>query len=215
MRQIEKRESTAVFTPNRLEALTDGVFAIVMTLLVLDISIPVIEESVLQSELPHRLLELLPKLYSYALSFIALGLIWIGHRFAFHFIKRCDIRLIWFNIIFLMFVALIPFSTSLMADYLMEQLPLVIILINLMLVLIMRFIIWTYATMNYRLVDRDIDPQFVKMEKLTTIVFASVALIGICVTFVSTAAVWYAMWVLLAFAFITGGGQPKPDKSGQ
>ena len=58
MSQIQKRASATVFTTNRLEFLTDGVFAIVMTLLVLEISIPEIAQPSLQAELPRRLLEL-------------------------------------------------------------------------------------------------------------------------------------------------------------
>ena len=209
MSQIKKRVSATVSTPNRLEALTDAVFAIVMTLLVLEIAVPEIARSSLQAELPQRLVALWPSLLSYVMSFILLGLFWAGHRFAFHYIKRCDTRLIWINIFYLMFIALLPFTTSLHAHYLMEQIPLVIYLINIAVVLIMRFILFTYATGNYRLVDSDIDPRLVKRERLTTLVFSLVLLLGIGVTFISTAAVWYAMWGLLVFAFVTGGGQPR------
>ena len=209
MSQITKRVSSNVFTSNRLEALTDGVFAIVMTLLVLDISIPLIAHSSLEAELPRQLIELWPKLLSYVMSFVILGLLWIGHRFAFQFIKQCDTRLIWINIFFLMFVSLIPFTTSLMAEFILEQIPFVIYMIHIMLVLIIRLVIWIYITGKSRLIDTDINPRLVKREKLTTIGFIFILLLGIGFTFINTAVVWYAIWVLLVLAFATGGGQPK------
>ena len=84
MNIIKRDAEGSFFTTNRIEALTDGVFAIVMTLLVLDISIPEIVRSSVQAELPGRLLELWPKFYSYVLSFVVLGLMWISHRRIFH-----------------------------------------------------------------------------------------------------------------------------------
>ena len=75
MSQIKKRASGAVFAPNRLEFLTDGVFAIVMTLLVLEITLPEIAQPSLQAEMPQKLLELWPKLFKYILSFLVLTFI--------------------------------------------------------------------------------------------------------------------------------------------
>jgi uncharacterized membrane protein len=112
MSQIKKRASGAVFAPNRLEILTDGVFAIVMTLLVLEITLPEIAQPTLQAELPQKLLELWPKLFKYALSFLVLGILWGFHHLVFHSIKHSNMALVWLNILFLMFVTLIPFSTS-------------------------------------------------------------------------------------------------------
>jgi len=122
MSQSMKRVSSTALTPNRLEFLTDGVFAIVMTLLVLEISIPEIAHPSLQVELPRRLLELWPKLYSYLLSFFVLGTLWTLHHRSFHSIKRSDNVLLWLNIFFLMFVALMPFTTSIVGNYGIGQL---------------------------------------------------------------------------------------------
>ena len=201
MSQIKKRVSAAVFTPNRLEALTDGVFAIVMTLLVLEISVPEIAQSSLHAELPQRLLELWPKLLSYVISFIILGLFWYMHHHAFHYIKRSDSGLIWLNILFLMFIALIPFSTSVFGDYGTEQLPLIIYATNLMLALVMRVIIWTYATGKQRLVDRDISPRLVKWDKLSSIGMLLIFMLMIGVSFINVAAARSVFALLGVFGF--------------
>jgi uncharacterized membrane protein len=178
----------AFLAVHRLAALTDGVFAIVMTLLVLEIGVPEIAPSSLHAELPQRLLELWPKLLSYIISFIILGMFWHLHHLAFHYIKRSDNGLIWTNILFLMFVALIPFSTSLFGSYGKEQLPLVIYAINIILVSVTRYIMWAYATGKYRLVDRDISPRLLKWDRLVTIGLLSIFLIIIGVSFINSVA---------------------------
>jgi len=200
MSQIKKRVPATVFTPNRLEALTDGVFAIVMTLLVLEISIPEILHPSLQAELPRRLLELWPKLYSYVLSFIVLGLLWTLHHRSFHFIKRSDSVLVWLNIVFLMFVALIPFSTSLLGSYGTEQLSIVIYAGNVLLALVMRLIIWTYATGKSRLVDIDISPRWLKINKLISTVFFPSLMLVIGVSFINVTAAFSVLVLLLMTA---------------
>jgi uncharacterized membrane protein len=173
---------------HRLAALTDGVFAIVMTLLVLEIGVPEIAQSSLHAELPRRLLELWPKLLSYGISFILLGMFWYLHHIAFHYIKRSDNGLVWLNILFLMFVALIPFSTSLFGSYGTEQLSLVIYAGNLLLVNVMRLLFWTHATGKYRLVDRDISPRLVKWDRLISIGLSLIFLLMIGVSFISLGA---------------------------
>jgi uncharacterized membrane protein len=173
---------------HRLAALTDGVFAIVMTLLVLEIGIPEIAQSSLNAELPQRLLELWPKFLSYVISFIILGIFWYLHHIAFHYIKRSDNGLIWLNILFLMFVALIPFSTSLFGSYVTEQLPLIIYAINIILVMVIRYIIWTYATGKQRLVDKDIDPRLLKWDNLITLGLFLIFLLMIGVSFINVTA---------------------------
>ncbi len=178
----------AYLAVHRLAALTDGVFAIVMTLLVLEIGIPEIAPSSLHAELPRRLLELWPKFLSYAISFIILGMFWYLHHISFHHIKRSDNGLIWLNIFFLMFIALIPFSTSLFGDYTKEQLPLVIYAVNIILVSVMRLIIWIYATGKHRLVDKDISPRLVKWDKLISIGLLLIFMLMIGVSFISVAA---------------------------
>src|SRR6187549_1393686 len=99
---------------DRLETLTDGVFAIVMTLLVFDLRPPnpayVSDEAAMMREIA----QLLPSFASYLISFIILGVYWVGHHSQFQYIRRGDQMLLWLNIVFLMCVALVPFSAGLM-----------------------------------------------------------------------------------------------------
>ena len=185
MSQIEKRVPSGVFAPNRLEILTDGVFAIVMTLLVLQITLPEITNPSQQAELPRKLLELWPKLYYYAMSFITLGIFWGYHHLAFHFIKRSDMALVWLNIVFLMFVALIPFSSSIQGRGPPLLISTVIIMLNDAFPVAMALIFWTYATGKHRLVDSDISPRFVKVYKLTLIGILLLDMLTIGIAFIN------------------------------
>ena len=150
---------------NRIEALTDGIFAVVMTLLVLDISIPQIASShydigsvAAGSELLQRLFDLWPKVLSFGISFIILAIYWMAHHRQFHYIKHLDRTLIWMNIIFLMAACLLPFSTSLLGEYREQEIAILVYGGNSIIIGSLLYIQWWYATRNHKLVDENLDP---------------------------------------------------------
>jgi uncharacterized membrane protein len=192
-----------LFPINRLEALTDGVFAIVMTLLVLDIGITDIPQSSVQAEMPRKLLELWPQFFSYIMSFIILGMIWISHHRIFHYIKSSNPILMWLNVLFLMFVALVPFSTRLLGDYLWQQVPFVVYGINLFLIFITRLVLWNYASGESGLIDSGINPLVIKRLRLVIGVIPTImflAMIG--VSFISIIAGYVILWLFFPYGFI-------------
>jgi uncharacterized membrane protein len=95
-----------------LETLGDGVFAIAMTVLVLGIEVPDVPRGELWSHLVH----LWPKFASYALSFVMLGVLWIGHYYQFQYIKRVDRALIWINLMWLLTVTFLPFCAGVLGN---------------------------------------------------------------------------------------------------
>jgi uncharacterized membrane protein len=101
-------DDETILNKNRIEALTDGVFAVVMTLLVLDISVPqisshyAIDSVAAGTELLKRLFDLWPKILSFGISFVILAIYWVAHHRQFHYIKHSNRALIWINIMFLM-----------------------------------------------------------------------------------------------------------------
>ena len=119
---------------SRIETLTDGVFAIVMTLLVLEIAVPQLSHSEAAIELPKQLLELWPVILRYGTSFIILDFFWIGHDYQFHYVKWANRTLLWITIFYLMFVAFVPFSTSLIGEYGDQQISVIIYGINISIV---------------------------------------------------------------------------------
>jgi uncharacterized membrane protein len=101
---------------SRLEAFSDGVFAVAITLLVLDIRPP--SEARTSSGLWHGLGDLWPHYAAYAVSFLIIGIVWVNHHAVMTLIARVDRGLAFLNLLLLMAIALIPFATALLAEYL-------------------------------------------------------------------------------------------------
>lgn len=150
-------------TKNRVEALADGVFATLMTVLVLGLVLPPSAPDA--ATLPQRLAKVGPNVFTYALSFIVLGVYWIGHHNMFHYIRRTSRVFLWLNVLFLMSVGFIPFSTTVFGGNLLDSLAITVYGVNLMLVGAMLFLIWWYATRGRHLVDKDIDDHLVSSVK--------------------------------------------------
>ena len=114
---------------NRLESFSDGVFAIVITLLVLELRLP----DVAYGALRENLVALLPSIGAYVLSFLLVGMYWVFHHYAFTLLESVDGVLLWLNILFLLFISFMPFPTMMLGRYPFQTLPVVIYGINLML----------------------------------------------------------------------------------
>ncbi len=203
MEEIQIEKKGVFFATNRIEALTDGVFAIVMTLLVLELHVPEISEALVPAELPHRILELWPKFLSYIASFVVLSIMWISHHRTFHYIKRSDNKLLWINLAFLLVIGLVPFSTSLIGNNPAAQFPFVVYGIHLFLIFLMRFTLWTYATGRYRLVMRDIDPRLLMRCRLITIGGSFIMLLAIGISFVNRLAAFIVLGIMLVYGVVT------------
>lgn len=113
MGEADRSHSTGM-TPHRLEALADGIFAFAMTFLVLSINMP---DGAKNVNVGAFILNQGHNFWNFTLSFFLLALFWLGHSQQFHHIKRTDALTLWLNIFMLLFVVLVPFSTSLMNDY--------------------------------------------------------------------------------------------------
>ena len=166
-------------TTHRIEALTDGIFAIAMTLLVLNLVLPESGEVVAQAELHNLLFGQAHKFLNYGISFLLLAIFWSRHHRQFHFIKRTDEKHLWINIVFLMFVALMPFSTDLLGDHTDDPMSGVFFGTNLLILGCLSLWNWSYATKDHRLVDRSLDPQQVALAKKRGIVIPLVATLAI------------------------------------
>jgi len=170
-------------TTNRIETLADGIFAIVMTLLVFNLKVP---EGVPLAELPARLLELWPKLLSYLISFGVTGIYWINHHNQFYYIKYADRWLLWINILFLMLVALTPFSAALLGEYPSSVVAVVVYGCNMILNRLVLFLNWWYATSDNRLVSANLAPELVKLFTRRILVAPLFYLVAIGISFFST-----------------------------
>jgi uncharacterized membrane protein len=199
----------------RIEALTDGVFAIVMTLLVLELSIPVIAGQAVQTELIPRLIELWPNFYSYVLSFLLLGMLWNGHRVELRLIERSDGLLVLLNTFYLLFLALLPFTTSLIAKYHLAMLPLQIFGLNIALILLARIIMWRYACWRHRLVSKELSSQLIRTNTFIPLLALLITLVNTLIAMISPLATISIYYLLVVFyiAVIIKGSMPALKRS--
>jgi uncharacterized membrane protein len=101
----------------RIEAFSDGVFAIIVTLLVLELKVPSLTDHNSVGELGHQLLELLPKFLSWLISFIILCKFWLNHHHILGLARHANYAMVWLNSLFLMGQSFIPFPTAMMGEY--------------------------------------------------------------------------------------------------
>lgn len=132
----------------RLAALSDGIFAVAMTLLVLDLHIPVSTISAritTEQDLWSALLKLGPNLLPYLMSFLALGIFWVGQQTQLNYFKQSNRYLTWIHLAFLLAVTLMPFSTGLLAAYITFRVAMMVYWLNIVLIGSMLFVSWRYA----------------------------------------------------------------------
>ena len=141
----------------RLEALTDGIFATVMTVLVLSLSVPVIASSATNADVTYDLGMLVPNILAYILGFLLLAVLWISHHNIFHYMTRVDRPLLWLNTLFLLTIGFLPFSTALVGKYPQFQAPEVIFGANFIAISIFMLGILSYSSRTGLLVvpERD------------------------------------------------------------
>lgn len=150
---------------NRLETLADGIFAIAMTLLVLSIEVPTLPGTVTSSTIMEYILyTLLPQIFIYVLSFVLLASFWMTHH-VFFIIKRTNTTLLWINIFWLMSIAIVPFSTSMIGKYGGFQLSELIFATNMLIIGILSYANWTYAA-NHDLIAEEVMPYADKIKKI-------------------------------------------------
>lgn len=127
---------------DRLTALSDGVFAFAMTLLVLDLRVPSAVLIGSEQGLVHALIRVVPRLVPYLMSFMTLGIFWMGQQAQFNLLARSDRDLGWIHIAFLAVVALVPFSTALLAEFITFRTALLVYWANLLLLGVLLFLAW-------------------------------------------------------------------------
>ena len=159
-------ESNQGLGKQRIEALSDAIFAFAMTLLVLDVKIPKIAEALVTQELLARtLLDLWPKFLSFVMSFVILSLFWVAHHGYSHFLKRTDRTFLWINLLFLLVVVFVPFSTDFLGDYPKQRIAAMIYGCNMMALGLTLYWQWEYATSGHRLVGSNIEAHLVRKGK--------------------------------------------------
>src|SRR5271165_3172441 len=129
----------------RLAALSDGIFAVAMTLMVLDLRLPASEAIHSEHDLGRALVALLPRLLTYLMSFLTLGIFWVGQQAQLNHLARSDRHLSWIHLGFLFAVTLSPFSTMLLAEFMVYRGALLVYWGNILLLGAVLYVSWGYA----------------------------------------------------------------------
>lgn len=149
---------------DRLEAFSDAVIAIAITLLVLEVRVPHLEEGEGRAELWDKLGGLWPSYLGYLISFVIIGIMWANHHEIFRHVARTDHYLILINTLFLLCVGFLPFPTALLAEYLGEEGERVAVVVYsgwLLATALSYYLLWWYPSHNRRLIAADADAQAV------------------------------------------------------
>lgn len=159
----------------RIEAFSDGVFAIAITLLVLEIKVPHLQAG---SDLLSSLLRLWPDYFSYILSFVMIGIYWANHHYIFKLFQKTNHALNLLNLLFLLFIAFLPLPTEVLGDYLLDRTnqttAVTLYALGLLFPAVTWLLMWLYASRGHRLLERNLDNGYVR--QLTLQYFGSVAL---------------------------------------
>jgi uncharacterized membrane protein len=171
----------------RIEFFSDAVFAIAITLLILEIKVPPVHSAEASMNLGAALLALYPSYFGYVFSFLMIGIYWANHYRIFKLYRRGDDVLVLLNIFFLMGIAFLPFPTGVLAEYLTHpdarQAAITFYTCGLFLPAFAWLLMWLYASGERRLVDENLAAEFIKRETakfaLTNALYLSAILLSL------------------------------------
>jgi uncharacterized membrane protein len=178
---------------DRLEALSDGIFAIVMTLLVLSVVIPNVPTGASPQVFLENFFKTLPSIVFYILTFLLLSAFWITHH-GLYAVKRFDAKLLWINLIWLMFIALLPFSTILIGKYSGYELAVITFNLNMLSIGLINCLNWYYAE-KHDMLHESVKP-YLNTIKFGNIILPFMAILGIILS------LFIYSWSLLVYLII-------------
>ncbi|HQV05267.1 MAG: TMEM175 family protein [Chitinophagaceae bacterium] len=196
------------FQLERLILFSDAVFAIAITLLVIEIKIPEVHENVSDRTLLIELKHLLPKFAGFIISFMLIGLYWSIHHRMFGFVTNFDNTLLRLNLFFLFFIALMPFSTGFYGEYASSDLfekhlkvPMTFYVLNFCCLGIINYLIWLrICNPKYKLADPPVDKQIAAFAKARSMLVPLIFLLMLPVAYLAD--VLYAVYVPLLIPLI-------------
>jgi uncharacterized membrane protein len=195
------------FQLERLILFSDAVFAIAITLLVIEIKIPEVHESekITDDVLLHKLAYLIPKFIGFLVSFLLIGQYWIVHHRMFSYVINFTGKLIWLNLLFLLATALMPFSTAFYSEYVLRGVvtPVIFYTANIALLGLANFLMWRYLSNPKHELTENLTPQLIKyfsLRSLTVptifVIFSFVYLYAPIVAFFIPMMIPLIMWLI-------------------
>ena len=183
--------------PEHVIAFGDAIFAFAITLMTLSIDIPDLPPNLTESQLLSRLYDVYPQVESYIISFAVIAMFWISYHQVFNFIKESHISMVYLNLLFLLLITFLSITTSLVINYGSYQIPYVIYSVLVIMTSSLLALIWWHATKDYRLVDKNIHPLFVRGVMANLLLIPFVFAISILVSFFDLDIAQY-LWLIIA-----------------
>jgi uncharacterized membrane protein len=189
-------EPIKVMDSSRVVGFTDGLFVVAATLLVVSIDIPTIPERDVATQLPHVLDDIVPQLLSYFISFAVIVLFWFRHHALFGRVHTHDARFVALNMVFLAFIAVLPFPSELLGKYGEEKISVVIYAINVLVLSSLLISLYLYSERK-DLVDADVEGGIYRVRALSVLLVFG-ASIPVALLFGARAAeyTWLGMFIV-------------------
>jgi uncharacterized membrane protein len=185
---VELHAKKETFQLERLAFFTDAVFAIAITLLILEIKVPEIHaEHSSDKLLWESLLSMIPKFIGFLVSFYVIGIYWLAHQSMTRYMIRTSRKLLWNNLLFLLPIVLMPFST----DFLGEsengtlRLPIIIYSMNISLAGYLNFRLWTIIGNPKNLISTSIDKIVLKYNNIRSLIVPAVFICAMILSFIT------------------------------
>jgi uncharacterized membrane protein len=173
-----------IISTRRLEALTDGIFAFSMTLLVIFIETPKAHHLNDPSGLQHYLSQQYPQFISYLITFLLLANFWVIHHQISRHITKTNYLNLWLNIVFMLFIVLLPFSSVIVGDYPKTWGGIFLFMINLLLISILLLAVWVNASINKRLINPEMEPKRIEFITNELVIGSFFCLLSIFISFI-------------------------------
>jgi uncharacterized membrane protein len=186
---------------SRMLALSDGVFAIAITLLVLQLTVPEISGGAVSAKLGSRLVSAIPEIVTYCIGFAVIALYWVGHRRTFLVIVRTDGVLTMLNLALLLCVAFTPFPTAVLGRYGDTTVAVVFYTLTLTTAGLVTLALWLYAALGHRLISLDVSSRVILHHSLRAAAPPIVFLLSIPLAQWSPTAAEYS-WGLILLVFL-------------
>ncbi len=180
----------------RLIFFSDAVFAIAITLLSLEIRLPAVEGSISNTQMVELLWSIWPKYLAYVISFLVIGLFWIGHHRKFSYIQRYDGNLLRLNLLLLMAIAFVPFPTTLLSEH-GNRTATIFYALVMVVNSALSGCLWLYASYNNRLIDPNMGRDQRRRETIAPLLGIAVFLLSIGVAYLNVNLARLT-WVLIA-----------------
>jgi uncharacterized membrane protein len=176
----------------RIKSLADGIFAFAITLLAIDIRVPELEASLVTTELPVALFDLMPRFVSFLITFWIVASYWIAYHRVMAYVIRYDSNLVRTTLLFLMFIVLLPFPADLIGRYPTQLLSCVTAAVIFAATGLALYLVWRHVAKDHRLVDPKLDPRYIRRLSLQYLSSPAVFLASIPLFYVTRGVLYIA-----------------------